>query len=108
MAGGCLTASPPAPAAVGGTDGGNSGWADAIVALSAGGRGIDCTAGAGLPPCGMPSAACGAEAALGPADGKSFPVGAGGTLLLALRCSYVVDHGGPPDLTIWASVPADT
>jgi hypothetical protein len=44
---------------------------------------------------------------LGPADGQSFALAPGATILVALRCATILAHGGGdtiPDFTVWADV----
>jgi hypothetical protein len=106
---GCRSASPPElpglDAAPGTADAGNAGWADTIVAVVAAGATLACTQE--LPACGTPASGCGADAALGPADGQAFALAPNASLLVAFRCASILDHGGAgADLTVWTDVPA--
>src|SRR5262245_10233446 len=65
-----------------------------------------------LPVCGGAPATgeCGASPALGPNDGKFFPLGVTGRIELAFLCSEIVETGSlseavSPDFKIWATVP---
>lgn len=108
IANGCLSASPPAAPGFDGSSAGqagNAGWADAVIAYTNGATTITCTQD--LLPCGMVAAECGADAALGAADGQTFRIAPDTNILLALRCAIIVDHGGgeaTPDFTVWAGV----
>jgi hypothetical protein len=108
--GGCRSASPPELPRLDGssaaTDAGNAGWADTIVAHVASGVTASCTAD--LPACGTPAPGCGADAVLGPADGQTFALAPGATILVAFRCATILHHGGgeaAADFTVWADVP---
>lgn len=109
LSGGCLSASPPAlpplDAGFEAPDAGNAGWADTIVAIVSGGVPVSCTAN--LPACGTAAPGCGAEALLGPADGQTFPLSPGASVVVAFRCAAILDRGGATgaDFTVWASVP---
>jgi hypothetical protein len=109
VAGACRSAAPPELPGLDGSfataDAANSGWADTIVAFVAAGTTMTCTAD--LPPCGTPAPGCGADAALGPADGQTFALAPGANILLAFRCATILAHGGGeavPDFTLWADV----
>jgi hypothetical protein len=109
VAGACRSASPPGLPGLDGSfatiDAANAGWADTIVAFVASGTTTTCTAD--LPPCGTPAPGCGADAALGPADGQAFALGPGANILVAFRCATILAHGGAeatPDFTVWADL----
>jgi hypothetical protein len=112
VAGACQSASPPGLPALDGsfatTDAGDAGFADTVVAFVASGVTMTCTAA--LPACGTPAPGCGADAALGPADGQSFALAPGDNVLVAFRCATILAHGGGeavPDFTVWADVAPD-
>jgi hypothetical protein len=108
IANGCLSASPPVAPGFDGSAAGeasHAGWADAVIGYTDGATTVTCTQD--LLPCGIAAAGCGADAALGAADGQTFRIAPATNILLALRCASIVDHGGgeaTPDFTVWASV----
>ena len=107
VAGGCRSASPPGLPGLDGSlatiDAANAGWADTVVAFVASGTTMTCTAD--LPACGTPAPGCGADAALGPADGQAFALAPGANILVAFRCATILAHGGEaPDFTVWADL----
>jgi hypothetical protein len=78
-------------------------WADAVVAFTDGGQTTTCAGDLGG--CGVAPAACAADGLLGPADGATFALGPGGTVVVAFRCTPVRATGDGVDLTLFVSVP---
>jgi hypothetical protein len=98
---GCLPNAPPL--LQGGADGGAS-FADAVVSYPAGGLEMACATSLA---CADAEPSCGAvDAVLGPNDGVTYPLGVGGQIVIAFRCSFIVSHGDQLDFKIWSTVPA--
>jgi hypothetical protein len=79
------------------------GWADAVVAFTDGGETTACAGDLGA--CGVAPPACAADALLGPADGATFALGPGDTVVGAFRCTPIRAHGGGSDLALFVAVP---
>ena len=102
---GCAAEAPDVPTPGRGVDAGAV-FADVVLAYTQGGTPQVC--GEGLPTCdGSASPACGPPEVLGPPDGASHVLEAGGRLDVGFRCTPVTERGGmgSPDLKIWAQVP---
>jgi hypothetical protein len=104
---GCTESAPAVEAPVHGAfDAGAGGFADTVIAFTSSGQVVSCTGMLGA--CGdVPPPCQPARPALGPTDGKTYPLGAGDRIELALRCGLVYEHGdATADFKIWANVPA--
>ena len=107
LAAGCAAEAPDVPTPGAGVDAGAV-FADVVVAYTQGGAPQVC--GEGLPTCDDGEATpCGPPEVLGPPDGATYLLEAGGRIDLGFRCTPVTERGGmgSPDLKIWAQVPED-
>jgi hypothetical protein len=96
------TATAPSPLPLGKVDAGQAGFADAVVLYRDASGEHSCAA---VLSCGASEPTCAADNLLGPNDGKPYSLAPGALVLVAFRCSYVVTHGGGPDLRIFCNVP---